>query len=186
MKKPLTQNKGNLASAYADLKIDENIQTLVDAIYERTNTEYWMSFMEMSNILLQNVEIYYVGNLDEYLSSTRAMLLGMLTSNSYDYGKCAPNYWAMVSSLPYEKKNYFSEHIAQSVTTFPYLNQPIDLLIEVFMNLDSKMKQKWLQLLQSDTQLFCSTHNANNVLKKKKVLKKALNYYCRHQKHVEC
>ena len=36
----MTENKGNLASAYADLKIDENIQTLVDAIYERTNTEY--------------------------------------------------------------------------------------------------------------------------------------------------
>ena len=48
--------------------------------------------MEMSNILLQNVEIYYVGNLDEYLSSTRAMLLGMLTFNGYDYGKYAPDY----------------------------------------------------------------------------------------------
>ena len=54
----MTENKGNLASAYADLKIDENIQNLVDAIYERTNTdmgEYVMSFREMSNILLQNV-----------------------------------------------------------------------------------------------------------------------------------
>ena len=54
----MTENKGNLASAYADLKIDENIQNLVDVIYERTNTdmgEYWMSFMEMSNILFQNV-----------------------------------------------------------------------------------------------------------------------------------
>ena len=54
----MTENKGNLAFAYAGLKIDENIQNLVDAIYERTNTdmgEYWMSFMEMSNILLQNV-----------------------------------------------------------------------------------------------------------------------------------
>ena len=92
----------------------------------------------------------------------------------------------MVSSLPYEKKNYFSEHIAQSMTAFSYLNQLMDLLIEVFMNLDSKMTQEWLQLLQSDTQLFCSTYNANNVVKTKKVLKKALNCYCGHQKHVEC
>ena len=63
----------------------------------------------------------------------------------------------MVSSLPYEKKNYFSEHIAQSMTAFSYLNQLMDLLIEVFMNLDSKMKQEWLQLLQSDTQ-FSAAH----------------------------
>ena len=57
LKKALTENKDNLASAYADLETDQNIQKLVDAFYERANTdmsEYWMSFMEMSDILLQN------------------------------------------------------------------------------------------------------------------------------------
>ena len=57
----------------------------------------------------------------------------------------------MISSLPYEKKKYFSEHFAQSMTGLPYSNQPMDLWIEVTMNLDSKLKQGWLQLLQNDT-----------------------------------
>ena len=60
--------------------------------------------MEMSNILLQNVDACHVGNLDEYLSSTRAMLPGMLARNNHDYGKWLPDYWTMISSLPYEKK----------------------------------------------------------------------------------
>ena len=54
LKKALVENKDNLASVYADLETDQNIQKLVDAVYERANTdmgEYWMSFMEMSDIL---------------------------------------------------------------------------------------------------------------------------------------
>ena len=54
LKKALVENKDNLASVYADLETNQNIQKLVDAVYERANTdmgEYWMSFMEMSDIL---------------------------------------------------------------------------------------------------------------------------------------
>ena len=90
LKKAFTENKDNLASAYADLETDKNIQELVDAVYERANTDigkYWMNFMEMSDTLLQNVGACHIGNLDEYLSSTRAMLPGMLAYNNHDYGK---------------------------------------------------------------------------------------------------
>ena len=66
LKKKLTDNNDKLASAYADLEMDGNTQKLVDAVYERANTdmgEYWRSFMEMSDILLQNVDECPVGNL---------------------------------------------------------------------------------------------------------------------------
>ena len=128
VRKALTENKDNLASVYADLEIDENIQKLVDTVYERANTdmgENWMSFMEISDILLQNVDACHVGNLDEYLFSTRAM----------------------ISSLPYEKKKYFSEHFAQSMTGLPYSNQPINLWIEERINLKARItKNKRLNL----------------------------------------
>ena len=52
---------------------------------------HWISFMEMANILLQNVNAYHVVNLDEYLS-TRTMLPGMLAYNNRDYGKWVPDY----------------------------------------------------------------------------------------------
>ena len=65
--------------------------------------------MEMSNILLQKVDACLVSNQDEYLLSTHAILPGMLLYNSDDYGKLLPDYCAMISCLPYEKKKYFSE-----------------------------------------------------------------------------
>ena len=79
-----------------------------------------MGFMEMSDILLLDVDTCHIVNLDEYLSSTGAMLPGMLACNNHDYGKCLPDYWAMIGSLPYEKKKYFSESFAQSMTGLPY------------------------------------------------------------------
>ena len=54
------------------------------------------------------------------------------------------------------------------------------------MNLDSKLKQGWLQLLQKDTQLLCITRNVKNVAKIKTALKNSLNCHRCHQKHVEC
>ena len=52
-----------------------------------------------------------------------------------------PDYLAMISFLLYKKKKYFSEHFAQSMTGLPYSNQPMDLRVEITMNLDSKVKQ---------------------------------------------
>ena len=124
--------------------MNENIQKLVDTVYEGENTvmgEYWMRFMKISNILLQNVDACHAGNLDEYLSCSRTMLSGMLAYNNHDYGIWLPDYWAMISSLLYEKKNYFSEHFAQSMTSLPYSHQPLDLWIEVTINLNSKLRQ---------------------------------------------
>ena len=72
------------------------------------------------------------------------------------------------------------------MTGLPYSCQPLDLWIEVTMNLDSKLKQGWLQLLQNDTQLFCSIRNVNNVARVKSALKNNLNCHRRHRKHIEC
>ena len=70
--------------------MDENIQKLVGTVYERANTimgEYWVRFMKISNILLQNVDACHAGNLDGYLSCNRTMLSGMQAYNNHDYGK---------------------------------------------------------------------------------------------------
>ena len=94
MKKASTGNIKYLASTYTDFEIDENIQKLVDAVYESANTdtgEYCMSFMEMFNILLQSVNACHVDNLDKYMFSTHAMPPGMLPYSNHDYGKWLPD-----------------------------------------------------------------------------------------------
>ncbi|KAF3859863.1 hypothetical protein F7725_000118 [Dissostichus mawsoni] len=73
-----------------------------------------------------------------------------------------------------------------SLTGLPYSCQPMDLWIETTMNLNSKLKQGWLQLLQNEKQLFSTTRNANNVARVKAALKRNLKCQRRHRKHVEC
>ena len=189
LRKALLETKASLASAYAHLENKEDIQMLVDGVFEAPNTDmgtYWMSFIEMSDILLQNIHACHVRNFEEYLSSTRDMLAGMLAYNNHDYGKWLSDYWGMMTSLAEDKWQYLSQHFSQSLTGLPYSCQPMDLWIEVTMNLDSKLKQGWLQLLQNDLQLFCSTRNVNNVARIKTALKTSLDCHRKNQKHVEC
>lgn len=61
MKKALTKNKDNLGSTYADLEMYETSQKLVEAVCERASADMdkqWMSFMEISNIMLTDVGTY--------------------------------------------------------------------------------------------------------------------------------
>ena len=54
------------------------------------------------------------------------------------------------------------------------------------MNLNSKLKQGWLQLLLNEKQLFTTTRNANNVARVKNTVNRNLNCQHRHRKHGEC
>ena len=62
----------------------------------------------------------------------------------------------------------------------------MDLWIETTMNLNSKLKSGWLQLLQNEMQLFSTTRNANNVARVKATVKQNLKCKRRNSKHVEC
>ena len=189
LRKALEESKDKLLSVHGELQGDESIGKLVDEMYRSPGTDigdFWLTFLEMSDILLQNVHACHVCDLDEYLSSSYDMLPGLLAYNNHDYGKYLPDYWAMISNLTEVKKKYFSDHFAQSITGFPYSCQPMNLWIETTMNLNSKLKQGWLQLLQNDKQLFCTTRNANNVARVKQNMKTYLNAHRRSQSHVEC
>ena len=110
----------------------------------------------------------------------------MMAYNNHDYGRWLPDYWAMLSALSDEQMAFFNDHFAQSMTGLPYSCQPMDLWIETTMNLNSKLRQGWLQLLQNEKQLFATIRNANNVARVKVSVKRNLKCHRRHSKHVEC
>ena len=90
LKRTLDESKVILAEAYGDLVDDEIILEHVQAVYETPGTDmgnFWLSFMEMSDILLQNVHACHVGDLTEYISSTHAMLPELVAYNNHDYGR---------------------------------------------------------------------------------------------------
>lgn len=106
--------------------------------------------------------------------------------DNHDYGRWLPDYWAMLSTLSDVPMEFFNDHFTQSMTGLPYSCQPLDLWIETTMNLNSKLKQRWTQLLQNEKQLFSTTRNANNIARVKSTVKRGLQCQRRHRKHVEC
>ena len=146
----------------------------------------WLSFLEMTDPLVQNIDARHAKNGLDYLSSTYDMLPGLMAYDNHDYGRWLPDYWAMLSSLSNEEMAFFNDHFSQSMTGLPYSCQPLDLWIETTMNLNSKLKQGWLQLLQNEKQLFSTTRNANNVARIKAAVKQNLKCQRRNRRHVEC
>ena len=103
--------------------------------------DLWVSFMEMSDPLVRNIDACHARNGTEYLSSTYDMLPWLMAYDNHEYGRWLPDYWAMLSSLPDEQMAFFNDHFAQSMTGLPHSCQPMDLWIETTMNLNSKLKQ---------------------------------------------
>jgi len=128
----------------------------------------------MTDPLVQNIDACHVRNGLEYLSSTYDMLPGLMAHDNHDYGRCLPDYCAMLSSLSNEEMAFFNDHFSQSMTGLSYSCQSLDLWIETTMNLNSKLKEGWLQLPRNEKQLFSTTRNANNVARIKAALKQNL------------
>ena len=102
---------------------------------------YWISFLEMTDLLIQNIHACHVRNLPEYLSSPYEMLKYLVPCNNINYGRWLRDYWASISSLPDERYKLFAENFTQSLTGLPFSYQGMDLWIACTMNLSSKLKQ---------------------------------------------
>ncbi len=103
--------------------------------------DFWLTFLEMPDILLQNIDACHSNNVSEYLSSTYDMLHGLMAYNNHGYGRWLPDFWAMLSSLSSDRITFLLIYFSQSMTGLPYSCQPLDLWIETTMNLNSKLKQ---------------------------------------------
>ena len=189
LRNALTETQGALDDAHSNVAEENNMLVLVNRVYKEAGTDmgdFWLSFLEMTDPLVQNVDACHARHLTEYISSTYDMLPGLMTYDNHEYGRWLPDYWAMLSSLSEEQMAFFSDHFTQSITEQPYTCQSLDLWIETTMNLNSKLKQGWLQLLQNEKQLFSTTRNTNNVARVKAGLRRNLNCQNLHRKHVEC
>ena len=114
------------------------------------------------------------------------MLKGLLAYNNSDYARYMGDFWAMVEEMPDEQYNFFKGHFVLSLTGRPYSAMPLDMWIEVTMNLGSKLKAACLQLLQNEKQLFVTVRNANNITRVQRILEENLQKKDRNVKHTEC
>ena len=113
------------------------------------------------------------------------MLKYMKAYNNHYYGRWLPYYWARISNLQDGQASFFRDSFAQSMTQLPYSCQGMYLWIECTMNLGSKLKQGWLNLLSNEKQLFSTTRNVNNISRVRSTIKRNLKRKDRKRKHVE-
>ncbi len=141
-----SETRERLSAACRQLEESNQIQDLVKKVFDKDSTDighFWISFLEMTDPLAQNIHACHMQNAKEYLSSTFDMLPGHIAYDNQDYSKWSTDFWAMMMSLPKVQLDFFSTHFSQSISGLPYSCMPMDMWIEVTMNLYSKLKGGW-------------------------------------------
>ena len=108
--------------------------------------EYWVSFMEMVEILTQNIHAVRTSYWIEFKSSLKLMLSWMKIYDNDNYGRYLPDFSVVLDTLPVDQAILTEERMfAQSMTGNPYSCVALDIWIESTMNKGSKLKSGWLK-----------------------------------------
>ena len=189
LRNPLNETQACLSEASHTLEVSLVFQDIVSKVYTAPDTDmarYWLSFLEMTDPLIQSITACHTQCYDEFKSSNYDMLKSLKAYNNNDYARYMGDFWAMLEGLPDDQINLFQDHFVQSLTGHPFSAMPLDMWIEVTMNLGSKLKAGWLQLLQNEKQLFVTARNANNISRVKSILEQNLQKKNRNVVRAEC
>ena len=108
---------------------------------------YWLSFMNMVEILVMNIHSIKLKNWKQFKESLRLMIPWLQIYDKIHYGKWLPDFWSEMSTLSEEISQYMPSIFSHSITGKPYSSIPTDLWIEMTMNKGSKMKAGWQRIL---------------------------------------
>lgn len=81
--------------AHDELQNDDDMKNIIAKVYQKPDTEmgdFWLSFLEMTDPLVQNIDACHAQNGPEYLSSTFNMLPVLMAYDNHDYGRWLPDY----------------------------------------------------------------------------------------------
>eukprot|EP00112_Aurelia_sp_Birch-Aquarium-sp1_P018096 Seg4270.2 transcript_id=Seg4270.2/GoldUCD/mRNA.D3Y31 product="hypothetical protein" protein_id=Seg4270.2/GoldUCD/D3Y31 len=144
--------------------------------YNSPMANYWLTFMEMVEILMMNIHSLKIQDWSEFKASIRLMIPWMQVYDNNHYGKWLVEFWAEISSLPKEVAKYMEEGLfAHSMSGKPYTCLPLDLWIEMTMNKGSKLKAGWKNILKNETMLLSHSRTANYVNRARASLHKTAN-----------
>ena len=168
LRRPGEHTKDELCDAYRSLQANPEISRFVEAVFAiveqagSSMTTYWLSFMEMVEVLLLNIHALRTQDWDAFKCSLRMMLPWLQIYDNNKYGRWLTEFWLEISSLPDDKAQYMYEGLfSQSMTGQPYSCLPLDLWIEMTMNKGSKMKAEWSHFLKKEPMLLIHTRTVN-------------------------
>ena len=123
---------------------------MVRSIFEEISStesdmaDYWLSYMEMVEVLLLSYHSLRAQLWEDYLHSMRLVMPWMHMYDNVNYARYLPVCWSMLKSLDediaaHTKAGYFSF----SLTCKLFSSLPPDQTIEIKMNRSSKIKEGW-------------------------------------------
>ena len=120
LREPMSNSQKCLASALdkheSDPAIDNLICSMIQDLEVTDMANYWINFMSMVEVLMINMYAVHTCNWEEYLISMREMMPWLVVYDQTNYTRWLPDFWAKLSSLNTEQKQFFSSSFAQSMT----------------------------------------------------------------------
>ena len=168
LRQQINEQDEELVEVYTKLESNTEVKDLVDTLFEdckdAPQAEYWISFIEMVEVLTQNIHAIRTRNWTEFKSSLKFMLPWMQVYDNDRYGRYLPDFITVLDTLPANQAVFMESGLfAQSMTGKPYSCVALDIWIESTMNKGSKLKSGWLAILNNEKQLLSNTRNVNNV-----------------------
>ena len=133
--------------SFEDLLNDTDFRVLCKSCIENIDVaespmaRFWLSYMEMVEILYMHYHAMRTQNWKEYLNAIRMMLPWMSAYDSLHYCRYLSLYWSSMNNLDEEKASYMKSGLfAASMSGRSFSALPHDQWIEMTMNKGSKMK----------------------------------------------
>ena len=156
--------------AYVFLEGEPEVMSVVSQELERLEssdspmTRLWLSFLNMTEILMMNFHASRTQNWDEFKASVRLMIPWLQVYDNTNYGRWLVEFWLEIESLPEDKAQFMAGGLfAQSMTGEPYSCLPLDLWIEMSMNKGSKLMAGRIKISKNEKMLLTHTRTVNIV-----------------------
>ena len=148
---------------------------------------FWLSYMEMVEILFLYYHSMRTQNWKEYLTFLGMMLPWMSAYDSIHYYKYLSLYWSTMNNLDKKKVSYMNAGLFAAAMSDQSLSAlPHDQWIEMRMKKGSKMKGGWIGITQNEEALHTNTKIVGIIAKVKESVKVIVDISKRRYKHIEC
>ena len=145
-------------------EINDLITVIFPSVTMSDMAEYWKDFFYMCDALFLSIHANHCTNaFQDLIDSQRDMLLCLTIYDNNQYSPRLPYSWSVLTNLPRDQKSFLEEKYAHSLPGNPYSGMFLDMIIEVTMNKDSKLKSGWLSILKNEKQLMVHSINCNNI-----------------------
>ena len=142
----------------------KNVTTEIK-LHSSEMSQYWLSCLEMVEILLMNYHALHAQNWKDYLRSLKLMLPWMAIYDSLHNTRYMSIYWAEMNNLNEDIKKYMDEGLCSQLCQAS--------LSRLFhMNKASKMKGGWKGFTKNESIVNIHTHTVNSMMKVREALHK--------------